>query len=448
MSGAQVAIAKPSGGVMSRMDVAREVQRLKTVRLRLAQQHPFWGFLLLHVRLIPADELTAFAATDCVRRIWFNPRFTRHLSLGQLAFVLCHEIGHMLFETAGRQHGRDPYLWNCATDYAINRVVARMLFTTKPFRMMPAPNGVFPDIGEVEILLDSRFDGMIAEVIYEHLLKEQPKRSGVVVRISLPDGSTDGPGNTDGNANAGGDEDTDGRGGTIEFEVDGHRLGGLDVHLPADLSQAELDELADRVTAAIDAHRQSERRGSLPGHTLRDLGLIRKSTVAWQRVLQRFAGECLTREQYSLRRPNRRFLALDMVVPGLVEQGPARLVVAVDTSASMPADVLAAAAAEIAALADLVRDVTVLVADAKVQSVIATHCLPAFLKERKFRGGGGTDHRPVFAWIDAQAEKPDLFIGLTDLWSAFPARKPDFPVLWVVPTNHGRAPWGQVVPAQ
>ena len=414
-------------GPMDRLAVERELQRLKTVRLRLAQDHPFWGFLLLHLRLVPAPELPTFAATDCVRRVFFNPRFTRHLNRDQVAYLLCHEAGHALFETGPRQGRRDPELWNCATDYAINRVVDAMAAGSHPLRRIRRPEGVFAEVGEVRILADRRFDGLIAEAIYEHLLRERPVLATATVKIQLP-----------------GDDDGGG-GGTIEVEVVGHVEGGLDVHLPVELSEAERDELADRIAGAIEAHSMSEQRGHLPGDALRNLGHIRVSRVPWQRVLHRFAGEALAPDQYSLRRPNKRYLAYDIVVPGLVADGPARLVVAVDTSASMDATALAMAVAEIAALAALVSEVTVLIGDARVHDVVPTHRLAEFIKQPRFRGGGGTDHRPVFAWLDAQPRRPDLFIGITDLWSRFPDRKPTYPVLWLAPTRHGQAPWGEVV---
>ena len=53
--------------------------------------------------------------------------------------------------------------------------------------------------------------------------------------------------------------------------------------------------------------------------------------------------------------------------------------------------------------------------------------------------------RPVFAAVAERRLQPDVFIGLTDLESVFPERAPAYPVLWVVPTEHGEAPWGRVV---
>jgi predicted metal-dependent peptidase len=51
----------------------------------------------------------------------------------------------------------------------------------------------------------------------------------------------------------------------------------------------------------------------------------------------------------------------------------------------------------------------------------------------------------VFDWIRANRLEPDVFVGLSDLHSRFPDRAPSFPVLWVAPPDHGKAPFGRVI---
>ncbi len=103
------------------------------------------------------------------------------------------------------------------------------------------------------------------------------------------------------------------------------------------------------------------------------------------------------------------------------------------------------AAAELAKLHTYLGDVTVLSADAKVQQVVPAAQLPAFLQKGSWRGGGGTNHRPVFEWLAKQQVSPDLFIGITDLQTLLPTQRPHFPVLWLVPEKHPKPPWGQVL---
>ena len=106
---------------------------------------------------------------------------------------------------------------------------------------------------------------------------------------------------------------------------------------------------------------------------------------------------------------------------------------------------LAAVRAEVLRLARVVARLTVVVADATVQTTADGPPAVALLRRGRLRGGGGTDHRPVFAWLTERRRRPDLFVGLTDLESRFPERPPPYPVLWVVPEGGAVAPWGRRV---
>ncbi len=408
-------------------DVCRdEARRVSALRLQLLDLHPFWGFLLAHLKVLLAPELCAFAATDCHRRIWLNPMLTRHLDLSQLGFVLAHELGHHLLASADRQRGRQAQRWNCATDYAINRVVAAIRHPDRPGEpLYRSPAGHHPELGTVEILLDPRWDGMIAEAIYEYLDDEQlPLAATVTVRLDDPEG---------------GDE-----GRTTTSRATDHG-GGLDVHLPGPLTPEQRQEVRERLAAAVDHARRSERAGHIPGQVLRELDSDAPSRVPWRRLLHRYAGSALARDDYALHRPDRRFVEHDLVVPGRWSEGLASLVVALDTSASIDAELLAAAGAELRVLAGQAQEVRLIVADAEVKQVVDDLQLERFIEKGRVMGGGGTDHRPVFAWMKQQGLRPDVFVGITDLYSRFPERAPGFPVLWLVPRKHGEAPWGRVV---
>ena len=121
------------------------------------------------------------------------------------------------------------------------------------------------------------------------------------------------------------------------------------------------------------------------------------------------------------------------------------LVLSVDCSGSMTQPILQAVAGELKAVAGQAESVTIIVSDTRIHQVVENNDVEAFLQHLRFRGGGGTDHRPVFDWLRERHRSPDLFVGLTDLCSRFPAKPPGFPVLWVVPEKHGSAPWGRTV---
>ena len=216
--------------------------------------------------------------------------------------------------------------------------------------------------------------------------------------------------------------------------------------MPRGLTEAERGELLDRLTAAVAAGRDAG-CGELPAEVERLVERLRPPKVPWQRLLARIVGESQARQDYSYARPNRRWLAEDVLMPGLHSEELSRVVVAVDTSGSVSQELLGAIASELSRLYAVVGELTVLIADAKVHAEVTARELPAFLAQKRFVGGGGTYHRPVFEWIAQRRLEPELFIGLSDLHSKFPERPPRYPVLWVTPEKHGRAPWGSVVEA-
>ena len=239
---------------------------MSMLRMQVVETHPFWGSLLLHVRLVPSIGLGAIAATDCVRTIWYDPLLTEHLDLDELGFVLLHEVGHHVLESMDRSRGRDRHLWNCATDYAINRIIARI---ERPWPrgapMYRPPSGDHPVLGKLGCLLDPQYDGMIAEMIYERLVHDDlPPSSTTTLRI---DG--------------------------VEVPGVQDHGGGIDVHLPVNLDEEDREQLRARVGEALEAWRSAEGRGDVAGGLDRAFDLDRRSTVPWRRLLARYSGQAL-----------------------------------------------------------------------------------------------------------------------------------------------------------
>jgi predicted metal-dependent peptidase len=420
---------------------AAERDRVRAVRMQLVEHHPFWAYLLMQVELVFDDQLPAYAATDCVRYLWLNPARTARLSPKQLGFVLMHEVGHQVHAVDARMQGRVPRLWHQAIDYVINRVVARIPHSWRYEPLYEPPPGA---------LLNARYDTLVAETIYERLVAAQPA-------------DTSRHDDVDGQEHAEAEESEDGRE-APEAEVEppdngvpprltyrtstGHVLedfdGGVDLHAPMLESVEVTEQLQDRLHAAAARYEAEGARGDIPG-ALQRLFATRAARVPWQRVLRQYANQYLSRDEYDPRRPNKRWASEGFLVPGLGGERTGHIVVAIDTSGSMTPALLDAALSEVAAIARESAEVTVIVADATVHEVVTLDDARAWLSRRKLAGGGGTDHRPVFTVIAARRMEPDLFIGLTDLESEFPERAPAYPVLWVVPTERGEAPWGQVV---
>jgi len=400
-----------------------EWKRLQAIRFQLLELHPFWGSLLMSVKVEFTPTLPTFGATDCVRQIWLNPVHTQHLNHGQLGFVILHELGHILMLSGARRNGRDMHLWNCATDYAINRMIMEIRHPWSRGPLYGPPDGEYPDLGLVKVLINPRFQGQVAETIYERLARTMmPQGTTITVRI----------------------ESGDGRSETTVPDVQDHG-GGIDVHLPHGLSEEDFERVSEAVEGAVQAWRRSKKRGNVPGEALRAIKRLEGEPVHWETILSQRLGHQFGGEEWDMRRPNRRWLSQGFIAPSVQREEPGNLVVAVDTSGSMDTRALGRFMVQLERLADIAPDTTLIVCDAAIHDVVKPEQLRAYLRRGKLPGGGGTNHRPVFDWIANSGLQPALFVGISDLASRFPESPPPFPVLWLTPPRHARAPWGDVL---
>jgi len=213
---------------------------------------------------------------------------------------------------------------------------------------------------------------------------------------------------------------------------------------PTDLAQAE----AEAKVAVAQAAQAAKACGKLPAALARLVEEILEPRVPWREVLRRFVDQA-ARDDYTWRRPNRRYLASGLYLPALYSEEMRPIVVAVDTSGSIGARELDQFAAEMTAiLQETGASATIIYCDAAVSGVeeFTPEDLPLRLSPK---GGGGTDFRPPFAEVETRGLTPACAIYLTDgECSSFP-EPPEYPVLWAV-TDHAQArkfapPFGEVL---
>jgi hypothetical protein len=200
-----------------------------------------------------------------------------------------------------------------------------------------------------------------------------------------------------------------------------------------------------RVVQAATAARMQ--KGNLPGCIEKLVNRIVNPRVPWERLLERFV-ENTADADYSWQRPDRRFLPEDIIIPEIHDTTLGEIVVAIDTSASIFRNgrALDSFEAEINAIILECRpkNVTVIYCDTRVTGVEEYGSGERI--QIKAKGGGGTDFRPVGAYIKLHNISPCVCIYLTDLAGTFPDGPWDFPTIWCVYGNsRKRAPFGDTV---
>jgi predicted metal-dependent peptidase len=172
---------------------------------------------------------------------------------------------------------------------------------------------------------------------------------------------------------------------------------------------------------------------------------VLRPKLGWKEVPREFISRH-ARNDYSWFPPNRRVVHRRLYLPGPRSEGLGDLVVAVDTSGSVGGATLSRLAAEVQGMLEAFdASLTVLYHDARVQHVQTWRSSdgPLVLEPR---GGGGTDHAPVFEWVERNGVEPAALVCLTDLHTRFPAQAAGYPTLWCAVNNaQPQAPFGQVL---
>jgi len=358
--------------------------KLLAARTSLLWDHPFFATLAIQLELVDAtgDPRIDTMATDG-KRLYVHGPFVESLTKQELIFVLAHEVMHNALQHHIRRQMRDARLWNIAADYCINGELSETNV------------GSMPKGG----LLNPRFTGMGAEEVCR-ILEEEAQQNG-------------GGGQQQGN-------DPGGCGGVID---------ACSPFDEAGLADAKADiETRVRQAAAI---ANGKMAGNMPAGLKRLINRLTRPVIDWRSVLRRFIDESNVKD-FSWARPNRRFLHQNMVLPGVISDGVAHLVVCVDTSGSIDAKALTAFASEInGAFGDgMVDRITVIYADTKVQRVETYEAGDELALDPK--GGGGTAISGVFEWISKNAGDASAVVFFTDLYVHDFGKAPNCPVIWAV----------------
>jgi len=316
-------------------------------------------------------------------KVYYGPEFVMELTDDEVYGVLLHEISHCIY-------------LHCTQKRRLNRAHHRWNVACDF-----AINLEIKDMGyalPAKVLLDNKYREKNAEQIYDDLPEDSSK-----------------------------------------FTT-------LDIHMP-NSDESSWDDMEDRIITAYEMTKNHKGKGNMPGGLKRWIDKLRKNKVKWERIFHRYVGQALSKDDYSFTRVNKRFLGQDIYLPDLRSNIIGSVVIAVDTSGSIGRNCLEQFAAEISKISHLVSEVTAMCCDAEVQEVIKLNQFSDFLKKLHFKGGGGTDFRPVFTKVKELGIVPELLIYLTDAYGTFPEKQPTYPVLWCCTCNDGMGgiPWGQKV---
>jgi len=333
-------------------------------------------FAPLSLRLVPIEDSNCQTMWTDGISIGFNPEWVEKLPIDEVKGVIIHEIFHVAFHHTTRRGQRDPMIWNYACDFAVNLVVQDSGYKL--------PQGC---------LYNTKYEGWTAEKIYEDIFKNATK-----VPISAPNfGEVRDTKNKDGKA----------------------------------LTESEVKEEEAKWNVAVEqAYAMAKKQGKVPGGIDRLMEGLLEPRVDWRAALQEFVTK-LSRNDYTWKKPNRRFLGGGIYMPSLEAPEIGTVVIGIDTSGSMGKDELDEIASEFNSIRTVHRmKILAIFCDAQVQRVQEFEEGDVALLKPK--GGGGTAFSPVFKKVEELDEDPVCMVYFTDGECDDKVKEPDYPVLWAL----------------
>ena len=393
-------------------------EKINKAKARLMLEHPYFGTVASSLKLEKNNEILTFTSDG--ERMSYNSEYLDRLSVEDVEFVMANGAMHAVLQHQDRMSSRTKWLWQTATDYVVNGMLVK--------------NGMqAPEYANYE----PKFEGMYAEEVYE------------ILRSEMID-------NAQNSMEQEQQQVTD-----AEDDIHVENLHMSAEYTPSDDAkesqeeenakakeeeQAALpdtEELAEEMKERLEqVFQKLKRQGDLPKDMHFVVPEYFSHKIDWREFLYGYIASH-AKTTYSFNPPNMKYLYRGIYLPSL-SSDLLRIIVAVDTSGSVDEALLGTFLGEVNSMMQQYPnyEIDLITADAKIQS--HKTFLPGELLDYELSGGGGTDFRPVFEYIDQHIDYPTLLLYFTDGQGTFPQHEPSYDLLWIMPEAVD-VPFGEVV---
>lgn len=377
-------------------------KKISQAKAKLLVDYPYFGTLASKLELVLNDDIQAFKGDG--KKLQYSSMFLENAEVSEIEFILANGAMHTSLAHENRQNSRSGWLWQMATDMAINDMLVE--------------NGLNrPDEAQYRV----RFKGMYAEEIYAELKSDMIREDD----------------NLEYEADDAGDVQEKDK----KKEENKESKGQTQMQTPEQIQEEILQEqlLAEE---AISLLATEFKKGEAPSHMERFFRLDFLSKIDWRDELKS-ALDRYFRDDYVLIPPNKKFLSQGIYLPSTTSQ-TFRLVIAVDSSGSVDDELLSQFLSEVNFLMSLVShyQIELIVCDDKIHSHRTFYSGESL--ECDAKGGSGTDFRPVFEFVRNEFDDVKLLLYFTDLEGRFPTEIPSYNVKWVSPKETS-VPFGELI---
>jgi predicted metal-dependent peptidase len=368
--------------------------KIAQAKAKLLVEYPYFGTLASRLEFVVNDDLESFKSDGA--KVEFRQEYLLELELSEVEFILANGAMHRVLAHQNRKNRRSGWLWQMATDIAINDMLLQ--------------NGMHMPYGAQ---YRKRFEGMYAEEIYEELKSDILRDDELEYEADEPD---------DVQTQQNKEEKKEQSSVSTQEEL---------------LTQQLIAEEAKQLLASL-----KDSGEELPKSLERFFKITEDAKLDWRMLLQE-AIDRFFRDDYRLMPPSKKLLYEGVYLPSNTSEH-FRLCIAVDTSASVDTQLLNIFLSEVSFIMEAVKNYTIelLLCDDKI------HTHKSFVSgeplELSLKGEGATDFRPVFQYVQEYLDDVKLLLYFTDLEGFFPKDAPPYPCYWVVPREKD-VPFGSLV---
>ena len=370
-------------------------EKLAKAKAKLMLEHPYIGAIATGLKIVNDPQKLTFESNGA--QLTYNAEYFEKVPIEEIEFALANGAMHAALKHTERMHTRVGRLWQAATDITVNSMLVKNGFVLPPYAYY-----------------DPRFEGMYAEEIYNILTEEMTWNDTLE--------ETEAPTPDDAASKA-----------EPSPQQPSESVSSIEPLVP-------FDDTIERDTEALEAEivehfeqvfQKYRRQGDLPEGLERVMPLLFEHRIDWRERLYRYIAD-YAKSSYSFMPPNMKYLYRGISLPSL-SSDLLRIIIAVDTSGSVNEEMLGHFLSEVSGIMQQYPnyEIDILTADAKVQS--HKTYLPGEPLACEMHGGGGTDFRPVFSYIEREIDYPTLLLYFTDGMGTFPKDPPAYDVVWVMP---------------
>lgn len=351
------------------------IDKIIVARVGLLLRHPFFGNMATRLKIQDGSDWCSTAATDG-RSIFFNRDFFEPLTTKQIEFVIAHEILHNVFDHMGRREGRNPKIFNIASDYCVNGQLLR--------------DRIGDTIPSIQIFHDQKYYGWSAEQVYDDIYEKMDEEE-LAQLGQLLDEHIDW-------------ENSDGKG-------------------RPSYSKEELKAIRDEIREATMQAAQASGAGNVPAGVARLIKDLTEPKMNWREILRQQI-QSVIRNDYTFMRPNRKGWHMNAILPGTNFDETIDICVSIDMSGSISSVQAKDFLSEIKGIMDEYKDFKLKLwcFDTAVYNEVDYDGYNADdFNNYEVMGGGGTDFDANWNYMKDHDINPKKFIMFTDgyPWSSW-----------------------------